>query len=749
MAKKIVINFTANPIPGTLISPSKGINYQIFVNGTVLPYNSGLEWVNIEFVPYGTVGYNPQYIIEVQPALAQTIQAVIAFLNSRCVHPNIVYSIVGNTIEVLFNVSDYTVVNFGVSNVNIIQTAFTVADDELLNLRYFFQYKNIVGDEYICRMYKKQYTGESLEIHGTATIEKSPAKDHLDPIRGTGLSLELEANLNLTLEDLYTENEQDFMVKLYKNNKLIFRGFLNPEGVFQSFTRDSWIITLDVVDGLGALNNLSFVDPTGFPFTGKMKAIDIVYYCLLRSGIALPINVSINTFYDGLAIDETTEILNKISLNSDRFQKIDNDTIMSCDEVLRSVLDLFSACITQEDGEWYIYKPNELFNIQNVVFKKYNIDNIYVANITLKTQKQLGSHIDNFYPHHCGGDQNIQIKGSVSAFRINYKYGFVNGLLQNKRFIHTGLSYDGWTINPTYSYFIITDPTDNKGLKMHPLLDASTVKLIASSNSVPLLIDDVISFNLTTKANGSAFFYFQVKLGSYYMKQDGSWTNTETYILTDTAWNDPSSGGSIIKVYNFTSAPIPVNGNISVNIYSPRQGIFGSSPNNATVTEIYSLDIVPVQPATNEVGEFHTVQRQIRTSSNVKETKSIFNGDNAGLIYLGAIFKEDGVTPTTTWSRKGNFESFPVLRIAAEEELRISQKPLKIFKGSAYGQLPFLSVVEIIGVNDKFMAIEYSYDTMTNIMRCKYLELFSAEITDILYKFTYDYGSVVKPTITS
>jgi hypothetical protein len=34
---------------------------------------------------------------------------------------------------------------------------------------------------------------------------------------------------------------------------------------------------------------------------------------------------------------------------------------MSCEEVLKSILDIFGAVITQIDGEWYIYKANEIY----------------------------------------------------------------------------------------------------------------------------------------------------------------------------------------------------------------------------------------------------------------------------------------------------------------------------------------------------------------------------------------------------
>ena len=753
MAKKIIIEFSSNPVPGTLISPTNGFEYSIYINGSSIVYDTGLENVFCQFVAFGTIGYNPQFVVEVQPTLQETISAVVNLLTTMHSHPSVIYSIVGNSIEVYLKTNEYTIINFGASNANITTTSEIVTDD-FINLKYFFQYKNIVNEEYICRIYKKNYTGSALEIHGKAIIEKGAVKDHLDPIRGGGLSLELEASVAVTLEDLYTENEQDFTVRLYRNNALIFFGYINPEGVYQSFTEEAWVINLDCVDGLGALSNLSFVDPLGFPFTGKMKAIDVIYYCLFRSGFYLPINVSVNTFYDGLTIDHTTDILAKIYLNGDRFQKIDNDTIMSCDEVLKSVLDLFCACVTQQNGEWYIYKPNELFNSSFVDFKRYDINNNYTGNNLLNLTKLLGSNINNFYPHHCSGNQKIQIKGSISKYRVNYKYGFVSGVLKNSKLVkETFFGYDGWTILRPSD--MVNDPLSATGFIIKTSPSFPLTQLIVA-DGVTLVTGDTltlkISYSVINPDDGSyggCNLKMVLKIGTYFLSGRVASSPSLSKVFawkTSPSIDDDEIVIELLKAgtVEISIPPIPVDGVLELSI---ERAI--SFLGNDRIANISFLDLIPNLEGRLEIGEFHTVERAIRVSSNVKEVKTIYNGDNAGIVYLGAIFKEDKVTPTETWSRKGRLESFPLLRIASEEELRISQKPLKIFTGSIYGFIPYLSVININNVGSKFMFIEYSYDTMTNMGNYKLLELFADEIQDIIYKFTYDYGNTVKPTIVS
>jgi len=737
MAKKIILSFTDQPLIGV------GFSYDIKINGYSITYANGESPLSIE---YRALNNESPSFIELKSNLSDTIDNTLNFLIANYVYSNVIYRRVNDTIEITVNTDDIILINFGTINDNIIATFETVNLDDQLNLRYFFQYTNVVNDNFLCQIYKKNNLLPAIEISGKASLDKGSVKDHLDTIRGTGLSLELEATNLLTLEDLYSENEQDFTVKFYKNGNLIFYGFLKPDGVYQSFTRDMWIITIDCIDGLGALSNLSFVQSNGLHFLGKMKAIDIVYYCLQRSGISLPINTAINVYYEGLTLTDSLDILQKVKMNADRFVKIDNNTIMSCEEVLKSILDVFCAVITQENGEWYIFKPNELYSSDYVVFKKYDINNNYTGNVNVNFGKELGSQIDNYYPHHCNGNQKIQIKGGVSAFRLGYKYGFIKGLLENELLVHdTNLVFENWTLQPSLpSGLIINDPLDLNGLKTKTQIATNDRIKILVSEPITLSLGNPFDFKveLTTQSRRTRF-NFKIKIGGYFLKDDGTWTTSDTMLTKNLI-----SYNSI--TWTISALGVPVDGVLTVEIYDSFR--FKTAPPQSvapTICEINKIEIINTIDQEGYVGEFHTVSRATKISSIVKENRTVYNGDNAGIVYLGAIFKEDGLTPTELWYRKDKFESFPLLRIAAEEELRISQKPLKIFSGSVFGYIPYLSIININNINAKFSPIEYSYDSKANITTLKLLELFSAEISDIIYKFTFDYGNTVKPTITS
>ena len=750
MAKKIILSFLGQPQLG------KGLSYNISISGTPIVYENGLSALDVKYRAFG-LGNLPPDLVELQLSLNSTIDNTLSFLVNNYTYSNVFYVRKNNTIEVIINTSLPINISFGSFDPNITQSVLEIPETENINLKYFFQYKNIVNDEYRCEIYNKQYFGNATEIKGRATIEKGSVKDHLEPIRGTGLLLDLEASVDLTLEDLYTENEQDFTVRLYKNGKVVFIGFLKPDGLYQSFTRDIWTISMDCIDGLGAISNLSFVQPNGFRFIGKMSAIDIIYNCLRRTGISLPINTSINTVYDGLVRSPNMDVLTKVKMNADRFFRIDGQgtgdgTIMSCEEVLKSVLDVFCACITQESGEWYIYKTNELFLTDYPLFRRYDIRNNYTGNTTLNIGKVLGSQINNFYPYHCSGNQKIDIKGAVSAFRINYKYGFVDGLLVNNSLQHDeNLNYSGWTKNTISNSFLVKDPLSSSGLFMRSLDPPDATVLILTSSPIAIKEGGLFDFKASLTTYGfSTDYLFKIKLGSYRLISNGEWVTTDSffqYTLGSSA-EDAKNFTEISDIFNISSKPAPIEGIMYIEIYRPKNRLPPFAVSLRPMVKIRSIDITTNSAELKtKVGEFHTVSRTSKISSIVKENKSVSNGDRSENFYLGTIFKENGIDTTSLWNREKEFTSKPILQIAVEEELRISQKPLKKFTGSTFGYVPYLSSIKIDNISGKFMPIEYSYDTFSNISTIKSLELFASEISYLVYNKTFDYGKTVKPTI--
>lgn len=744
MAKKIIIAFSDNLDTGT----GSNFTYSISVDGNKIIFQNGTDKVDIG---YNTVADTPPNSIKVYTSLSDTINKTLDWLSNGYGNTILSFSRLENTIEVFIDSETAVILDLFSSNEGIVVTAenVNIFIEGEIKLKYFFQYTNIVNDAYRFEIYQVGYTGNSTEIHGKAIIEKGSVKNHLEPIRGTSVSVELEANKQLTLQDLYTQNELEFPVKFYKNGLLIFRGHLNPEGVYMSYTRENWVINMDCVDGLGSIDNLSFVKDNGLQFVGKMNAQDIIFYCLRRTGLLQRINTSVNVFYEGYEDLPNRNIFEAVEMNADRFVKKDSDTIMSCGEVLRSILDIFNSVITQEEGEWYICRPNELFETAYVDFKKYDISNNYIQTVKKNLNKKIGDNINNFYPHHCSGNQRIDIRGSISAFRINYKYGFIASSILNPNLEHDdSLNYDYWDKYPMVHSVILNDPTKPSGLYMNSTIIA--IEKVMSSSNLFLLEGSTFQFKTDISVFGArTFSRFRVRLEGYYLKSDGTWTtdvsdlNFLGGVSDDNAWNYPDNRST----FSVQSSPTPVSGSLFVEIYTPYSPLLTLGVSWPVLIRSVNV-LVNTGDTSAKQGEFHTVQRK-NISSNIKDNKEVFNGDSVDEFFNGALFKTGGAELTEVWTRKNYVESKPLLRIMAEESLRLSQRPGQLFSGNFYGYIPYMSVVEIDKINGRFMAIEWRYDTLANIGSHKLLELYSADLSDITYKFTFDYGQVVKPTITS
>lgn len=614
-------------------------------------------------------------------------------------------------------------------------------------IKYRSTYKDVEGIEHSFTIFSDSFVGSETEIKGSVVLSLAESSDLSKPVKGTGLTVNLDANINLTFSDLYSEQERTYGITYVRDSVTMFNGWLTSDGIYQDFVADKWIISIDCIDGLGFLPELSYVDSNGITFTGNQKLLDIISNCLDRTGIEQNINTNIDIYYTGLST--ALDIIDNVYFNADRFVKDDNETIMSCQEVLDDVLLPFGAAITSFQGEWYIYKYNQLYSDDTPTFFRYDNDGVALAPTTkiVDFSLNLGSQIDGFYPHHINSNQSLRGVRSLGAYRISYKYGLVQSLLSNINLEHVMGVIDEWTINSN------TNLTLNaSGLGVDLDFDATPSVKNLTSDAISLTADDLINFTMRVKTtsltkNTQIVFWgdFNYKIiltggSTYYYNPfavPAEWSLVDTTLQI--------FGGELDSVNSiFTSLPpIPINGDLTIEIYTPTQ--------NTNEVGTFYLQEVSVAPAdgTDDIlkGEFHTFQREDNPSAKIKDTQRVNNGDNPSDIYYGTVYKTDGTTPTSTWFRKGVSESKPILRIMGEETMRLNALTSTEFSGDVYGYVPHISIVEIENVDTNFVITDYNYDTLNNVTNIRFKKIFGAELTDLNYELTFDYGNTVEPTI--
>jgi hypothetical protein len=738
MAKKIIIDFSAQPVINVI-----GYSYIISVNSFPIYYSTGGFELKVDFIANGATP-TEFYEVPIGTSLDETLQILLSFLRENYINDLIDYSLVNNTIEVLIQAD--AIVTIGEDlNENI---TITTEDVEPFgsNLKYYLYF-----DDYTLNIYKSNYQGTASEIYGTFILKKSNVDTILDQIRGTGLDLSLEANQTLTFDEFLLEDEFTYKTELLKGSQIIFEGYIKPDGCQQSFVNDVWYVNIESNDILGALKDLSFVQTNGLPFTGKMSVYDVIKGCLDRTRLSLDINTSIYVEY----VDYTgTNIFKDIYVNSDRFIKDKNDIIiMDCNEVLTSMLNLFSAVITQQDGQWWIYRPNDLELNGYTEFINQTTDAVFTKNLNAV----LGSQINGFYPHHAGANQQIEVKGAISAYRLNYQYGLVAGLVTNPTFnFDTTIPVAEWEADPVF-YNWTTSPTLPANLIKYPFINSTTSRLVVARTgtvfelitSTPINGELGESFNFNAKLfaqnpfeNKNVAYKMKIKTSDgYYLHQNNTWVNYNTLYIFNVPYNpDGTLWGIQYGNFKLSLPPLINDCTLEIILCNP----FG----DFDVAGYDSVDLISnILESQGLVGEFHTVTRSQPPSSITKENQKVFNGDGISS-FIGSIFKDDLTTLTTFWTRKNKFENLPLLGISAMDDLRIQSNPIKVFTGDVYGYIPYLSVVTIDNIVGLFMPIEWDYDYKNNITKVKLLQFYNTDIADIQYTVSPDYGNnTVKPTI--
>ena len=608
-------------------------------------------------------------------------------------------------------------------------------------LKYQIEYDDVVNVKHVFEIYDDNYTGDPIPVDGSVTMDYGQVDENLEAIRGQGLRVDLAADSTLTFEELFEEQEKTFKVIYYRDSVILFQGWLNPEGFFEDYVNDKWVVSFDCIDGLGYLKNLAFVNSDGTNITGIKTQLEILSLALRRTGIEVDINIDIDVFYTGLA--DTNSILENVKANTRRYIKDDDFTVMNCEEVIRDVLEPYGAVLTSYNGQWAIYKPNQLFNNTEATFFRYD----YLGNalspttVTFEFGFSLGSQIDSFYPHYCNGNQSFTNKPSFGAYRISYKYGLLKSLIDNENlYTADGSTYDGYTILNNTNFV----PTTPGSYGMTFLRSVATTNFKTNDITFPentkIKVDlaAISDYNDNTLGDMICYVIIEDNTNFYvWDRYNNVWTTNTYPIFSSIVFSFYADGSEYIT--NVIIPETPIAGELRLEFGRVR----GNHPTKVTKVSVSTGS----DSNTDIKGEIFTFDRTTKPSARIEKTREVFTGDSDLDIYEGTLYKADGTTPTETWYRKGVTEAVPILELMGSETMRMNQNTMRIFSGDVFGYFNYLSIINLDQRSGKYGVTKYSYDTKNNIISVEVKQMFADELTDLTSEKTLDYGNVVEPTI--
>jgi hypothetical protein len=214
-----------------------------------------------------------------------------------------------------------------------------------MRLRYIVPFKDLNNNSYEVMIYREDYAGEVTELTGAVScfVVSGTDEDFMyHPIRTSSATLNiLDSDLLL---DLYSINNQHAPVKLLKNGKLEWTGYIKPEQLTQPYNQVPQSIGVECVCALSTLEHIEYKANS---LTGSLTMWELIKNLIAKA----------NGGYNGIYIpnvygsDRTlnTNIFEEIDLIENNF--LNEET--NCYEILSAVCKFFNWTIF--DCKGYLY----------------------------------------------------------------------------------------------------------------------------------------------------------------------------------------------------------------------------------------------------------------------------------------------------------------------------------------------------------------------------------------------------------
>ena len=608
--------------------------------------------------------------------------------------------------------------------------------------------------------------------YGRAIIEFDQVDDPFTILRPSICTIELEADTSNTYSDLFTDNEREHKVELYRAGTLAWEGWLSPEGIFEDYVNDAWVITLTAQDGISDLENKAYVDSLGALYEGQESLKNIVLNCLERTGLLTGCyfmeNDSTDTDYPVRYVDATTGRVSYFDQVVDQRAFLDDDgkTPKSCAEVLKDILLGANGYLHAWGGYFYV----------NWIYQhgRSSVDGDYdwtlwePGEVTAGTSENrdvnvtIGSQINGFSTHWINANQRIERRPTLGASKINYKFRQAGSVLANPELDNNGSTITGWTESlDAASSDVVVLNTDGTVTLQNGSQTSAVLTSDASASDVEAgtVIRIIFNFNVDDSAGGFAGtqltkFKFRVFLDS----------STNYYLTEDLTWST-SADDALVRVSNsgdfevqFETDIIPETGTVTLSVY-PIDDNSGSTFYSDEITldyiSITNLDANPPEGISYEAYRFSV------ETSYTAPTLEVTLGDFNSVAYLGTYFKSDGTSKTNE-----GYVS-PTIALGATlyglvliDRMQMRGKTLRVFTGDVYGFFRYDSRIAIDGISGVYwLPTGWTWDTKENIISASMWEIFydatpgdlgdTTTFDDIVVEKIINYGNVIEPTIKS
>lgn len=215
-------------------------------------------------------------------------------------------------------------------------------------VKYQFSIEATNGDEVDIFLLQRDYSGQKhIRALGRAPILK---RERNGCVLGTSLEIFAECRVDGEFAELYTSDAYEFKVEVYKRQTLQWTGFVSPELYAEPDIAPPYDVQIIATDGLGELKNYDFAA------SGRKSIMAHIRSLLQYTGLSLSYKIISDLQFDddGGRVDAEEAFIGAVV-------DVDNLVGESSYDVLQKLLRSVGACITQQEGRWYLIRESDLY----------------------------------------------------------------------------------------------------------------------------------------------------------------------------------------------------------------------------------------------------------------------------------------------------------------------------------------------------------------------------------------------------
>jgi len=573
-----------------------------------------------------------------------------------------------------------------------------------------------------------------------------------EPINGLSMTVNIKAIETFELQSLYTADEREWQVTL--TGTFNVTGWLIPDSCSEPYASKPYDVSVQVTDAVGTLEDIPFAKDDGVTYKGFLSDIELIQICLAKTGLELPLLTGINTYE--VTMDRAFGPLQQCYRDTARYLDSDGNPF-SCLEVLRSILEHWSARLHQWNGYWQVVNVLEKSK-GNIKAWRYTPEGTTDSFVMIGNTIIAGGINRDLQPSEA-------TNATAKAFKLStayYQYGYPSNALINGDFddaippalpnhwvasdggsAHSETRVDETTGLPTSDHYLVID---SNGSGSGFIYNNTVVQVRANQKTV-------ISFDLYAPDAvfqlGSQKRYLSVRISdnfnNFFTAANGWVQSGNFYVIEYTA---PDFNNQL-KV-NFEVSQQPYDYQMTIGIQAVGSGSISAYP-----TRINNVSVQPQTVSGQTAPPLGVFNRETLKAPQTykKDPILLLHGDETNpqrtsRISIGSAIT---ITPPTFWERAGINdpvsglpERQSLLHIVANSELRNHQRPYLIFTakfvGQGYIDINTLLQVDLLSPTG-WIFLSGKFDIKTGYHTLRFAEVLTNEPNYVEEFNIEDYGS--------